>query len=59
MIGPNAFSFLFIIPSALCLLYVYLYLPETKGRETNEIVTILRSTNRRDSVVCILDRGHM
>uniref|UniRef100_A0A915E7X1 Uncharacterized protein n=1 Tax=Ditylenchus dipsaci TaxID=166011 RepID=A0A915E7X1_9BILA len=46
-----AFIPLFIIPGLLCTLYLYLYLPETKGREAHEIVEELRqATSSRNKI---------
>ncbi|WKX94619.1 hypothetical protein Q1695_011695 [Nippostrongylus brasiliensis] len=36
-IGAYAFLVLFVFPSTLCTLYLYLYLPETRGKEIEEI----------------------
>lgn len=46
-VGPLSFGFLFVPVSVLSLLYLYFYLPETKGRETHQIVALLRSGRRR------------
>ncbi|RCN41173.1 hypothetical protein ANCCAN_12908 [Ancylostoma caninum] len=42
LIGPSAFLVLFVGPSALCTLYLYIYLPETRGRNIDEIICALK-----------------
>lgn len=41
-IDVYSFIILFSIPSILSIIYLVLYLPETKGREIHDIVDILR-----------------
>ncbi|PIC47017.1 hypothetical protein B9Z55_006506 [Caenorhabditis nigoni] len=36
--GSMCFVFLFVVPSMLCLCYIYLYMPETLGKSTLEII---------------------
>ncbi|CAI2332217.1 unnamed protein product [Caenorhabditis sp. 36 PRJEB53466] len=36
--GSMVFVFLFVIPSSLCICYIYLFMPETLGRTTLEII---------------------
>lgn len=42
LIDVYSFIILFSIPSILSIIYLVLYLPETKGREIHDIVDILR-----------------
>ncbi|VDM57022.1 unnamed protein product [Angiostrongylus costaricensis] len=42
LIGPKAFLVLYVVPSISCTFYLTLFLPETRGRETGEIVTMLK-----------------
>jgi MFS family permease len=52
-IGAYAMVPLFIIPSFLCLLYLYLRLPETLNKETHEIIAAICNRHRaRVSSVC-------
>ncbi|TMS35849.1 hypothetical protein L596_003152 [Steinernema carpocapsae] len=48
IIGAYTLIPLFIIPSCLCLVFIYFYLPETLGRETHEIVASMRRKRMRD-----------
>ena len=48
LIGGFSFITLFVIPSIICMVLIYLYLPETLGRETHQIVaSMLRKRNKR------------
>lgn len=38
---------LLIVPSIICLIIIYLYLPETLGKETHEIVREIRCIKRK------------
>lgn len=50
--GSMCFVFLFVIPSVFCLCYIYLYMPETLGRSTLQIIheMIERGLNNADNV---------
>ncbi|CAD5215327.1 unnamed protein product [Bursaphelenchus xylophilus] len=50
LIGAYTMIPLFIVPSIICLVVIYLYLPETLGKETHEIVRGIRD-RRKQSVV--------
>uniref|UniRef100_A0A915DEG4 Major facilitator superfamily (MFS) profile domain-containing protein n=2 Tax=Ditylenchus dipsaci TaxID=166011 RepID=A0A915DEG4_9BILA len=59
LIGPVTFVPLFIIPSVGSLLHIYLYLPETKNKDTQEIVDSLKSIGHRarlNSEIHILEK---
>ncbi|GMR51290.1 hypothetical protein PMAYCL1PPCAC_21485, partial [Pristionchus mayeri] len=43
--GGLCFIPVFVIPCAVCIGILYVYLPETSGRETNDIVNDLRGNN--------------
>ncbi len=51
----NASSFfpLFILPSLLCLFYLYRQLPETKNKEIHQIVQELRGPSQSDLDSCL------
>ncbi|CAJ0584353.1 unnamed protein product, partial [Mesorhabditis spiculigera] len=44
--GASAFVPIFILPSIVALLYIALYLPETKGRAIHEILAALRNGHK-------------
>ncbi|CAI4228355.1 unnamed protein product [Auanema sp. JU1783] len=49
IIGGLSFIPVYIIPCSLSVLYIYLYLPETKGRENHDIVNQLRGTKQKST----------
>ncbi|KAK6747224.1 hypothetical protein RB195_000440 [Necator americanus] len=50
VIGAVCFVPIYIVPCSLALIYVYLYLPETQGRDTLDIVQELKSrAEKRDA----------
>jgi MFS family permease len=52
LIGAYTLIPLFIIPSFLCLLYLYLRLPETLKKETHEIISAMCSHRQRVTSIC-------
>uniref|UniRef100_A0A914DCF8 Major facilitator superfamily (MFS) profile domain-containing protein n=1 Tax=Acrobeloides nanus TaxID=290746 RepID=A0A914DCF8_9BILA len=52
-IGVWAFIPLFIVPSILCLIYLFFVMPETKGREIHEILVDMKSGWRRRIGSCV------
>lgn len=48
LIGAYTFLAFYIIPSTLSLIYLYLYLPETRNRETHAIVASMRRKRFRN-----------
>uniref|UniRef100_A0A8R1HQP9 Uncharacterized protein n=1 Tax=Caenorhabditis japonica TaxID=281687 RepID=A0A8R1HQP9_CAEJA len=49
------FVFLFVIPSILCLCYIYLFMPETLGRTTLDIIQEMIDRGLRDTDHCHLE----
>lgn len=45
--GPVVLIPLFIVPSVLAMIYLYLYLPETRNREPHEIVVAMERKRAR------------
>lgn len=46
-VGPVIMVPFLIVPSILCLVFIYFYLPETLGKETHEIVQEIRCLKRK------------
>uniref|UniRef100_A0AC35GB49 Major facilitator superfamily (MFS) profile domain-containing protein n=1 Tax=Panagrolaimus sp. PS1159 TaxID=55785 RepID=A0AC35GB49_9BILA len=55
LIGAYTLIPLFIIPSFLCLLYLYLRLPETLNKESHEIISTMCSHHQRVTSYCALE----
>ncbi|KAK6029830.1 hypothetical protein OSTOST_04047 [Ostertagia ostertagi] len=51
VIGAVCFVPIYIVPCSLALTYVYIFLPETKGRETIDIVNELKGFTKKTDVV--------
>ncbi|PIO64842.1 hypothetical protein TELCIR_13513 [Teladorsagia circumcincta] len=52
VIGAICFVPIYIVPCSLALTYVYIFLPETKGRETIDIVNELKGFTKKTDVLC-------
>lgn len=50
-IGAVCFLPIYIIPCSLALAYVYVFLPETKGRNTVDIMSELKGFNKQSNIV--------
>ncbi|CAI4224280.1 unnamed protein product [Auanema sp. JU1783] len=46
-IGGLSFILVFVIPSTFSLIYLYLYLPETRGRQTHQIIASMMRKNKK------------
>ncbi|EFO91616.1 hypothetical protein CRE_11719 [Caenorhabditis remanei] len=55
--GSMCFVFLFVVPSILCLCYIYLFMPETLGKSTLEIIheMVERGMNGTENNIVTLD----
>ncbi|PAV81461.1 hypothetical protein WR25_22281 [Diploscapter pachys] len=56
-LGGFSFFFLFAIPSAFALVWLYARLPETQGREIDDIINELKGHRSRSDIKSCVDEG--